>query len=352
MVEPLILRVLKGEWTEQVPIWYMRQAGRYLPEYNEIRQGLSFLDLCTNPELATEVSIQPHKRFGLDAIIMFSDILTPLHAAGIALHFEEKVGPVIDQTITDQKEISLLDNFNPETGASYVGETLQNIAGYIDSLKTDKRPGLIGFAGAPFTLASYLIEGGTTRKFEKTKRAAFGNSDFFKKLLEKLTEITIQYLKYQIAKGAQIVQIFDSWGGILRSEDYMEFSGNYTQRILDSLRDDPAVRILFVGNSAHLLREMAGQKPDAISLDWRVGPEVLRIVPDSIGLQGNLDPLNLYGTEDRVIMQTAKILNRFGNRDRYVFNLGHGIHPSSSIECVQAMIDTVRQFKKQSMSVR
>lgn len=347
MSDPLMIKVLRGEWSERIPLWYMRQAGRYLPEYNEIRKGMTFIELCSNPKLATEVSIQPHKRFGLDAIIMFSDILTPVHAAGIPLHFEEKKGPVLEQTIEKESDISHLDGFNPDTQTAYVGEILQRITGYIGNLPVEtERPALIGFAGSPFTLASYLVEGGTSRKFEKTKAKAFGETGFFKLLLEKITEITIDYLKYQIRNGAQIVQIFDSWGGILKAEDYMEFSGRYTQKILDALREEPAVRILFTGNGSHLIREMAGQKPDAISLDWRVNADVLRIVPESIGLQGNLDPLNLYGTPDRVIMETARVLHRFGHRDRYVFNLGHGIHPKSPVECVEAMIETVRQFKK------
>lgn len=344
--KPRILKAFDKEDTEKVPFWYMRQAGRYLPEYNEIRRGRTFLELSKNPELATEVTLQPHLRYGMDGIIMFADILTPINGAGIPLHFDEGVGPVLEQTITSEKELHHLDSFDPERNIPYIGEILGRIRSYISGLQTDI-PGLLGFAGAPFTLASYLIEGGTTRRFEKTKASVYGNSPFFHKLSERLAEITSQYLIYQIDNGAEIVQIFDSWGGILSKDDYHEYSAPYTASIIQNVRRErPDARIiLFVGNGAHLLQPMVDQNPDAISLDWRVDPSLaLQVIPESIVIQGNLDPLILYGNPDIVRKKTAGILDVFSSRSGYIFNLGHGIHPKTPLESVQAMIETVRKY--------
>ena len=218
---------------QYLPLWYMRQAGRYLPEYNEIRKGKTFLDLSMTPELSIEVSLQPHRRYGMDGIIMFSDILTPVHAAGIPLHFEEGRGPVLEKTIREERELSLIDDYNPERDNPYVARTLQGIQEYIQGLSSEIRPALIGFAGAPFTLASYIVEGSTTRKFERTKTTAFRDTEFFLKLLDRLADITSDYLCYQIESGAQIVQLFDSWGGILQAQDYEEFSGQFNRKILN-----------------------------------------------------------------------------------------------------------------------
>jgi uroporphyrinogen decarboxylase len=334
----------------------MRQAGRYLPEYNELRRGRSFLELAETVELAVRVSLQPFERFAVDGIIMFSDILTPIKGAGIPLHFEERLGPVLEQKITGAGELSHLNaDFDPISDTAHVDHILRNLRGHIDglALPVEHRPALLGFAGAPFTLASYLIEGGTSRKFEATKAALFGDSDFFHALSARLTEISIRYLKMQLDAGADAVQIFDSWGGILSPADYAEFSAPYTGRIVQALQEysDRPV-ILFVGNSAHLLPEMIAQKPRVLSLDWRVRPaaildEMVRQGDPDLALQGNLDPLALYGTVDRVGHATRAVLDGFVTFARtggYIFNLGHGIHPATPIQNVQTMIDTVRGY--------
>lgn len=343
--KPLLLQALKGETIQQIPIWFMRQAGRYLTEYNQIRAGRSFMELCQNPELAAEVSLQPYHRFQVDGIIMFSDILTPLHGAGVPLHFEEKVGPVLEKTITTDGDLKLLENYNAEQSNGYVRELLTRLRGFIDALPSNP-PALLGFAGAPFTLASYLIEGGTSRKFEKTKEFVFGHSKLFHRLSERITEISIEYLTMQLQAGADVVQLFDSWAGILSVSAYEEFAAPYTQKIiraLNAVSDKPV--ILFVGNSAHLLGAMSAQSPQMIGLDWRVTPEeALRLIPSDIALQGNLDPLVLYGTPEVVRRETRKVLDGFAARKGYVFNLGHGIHPRSPIACVEAMIQMVRNY--------
>ena len=342
---PLLLRAYGREVTDRVPVWYMRQAGRYLPEYNEIRSGLSFMELVRNVDQATAVSLQPHRRFGLDGVIFFSDILTPLHAAGIDLHFEEKRGPVITTTVEKMSDLDCLREFVPDRDCAYVGEIQKRIRQELGA--GSNRPALLGFAGAPFTLASYLWEGGTSRRFERTKQILFGESAFAHAVLERLVELTVGYLDFQLRSGAEAVQIFDSWAGILRPEHYAEFAGRYTTQIIDRLRQQhPQPVILFVGNAAHLLGEMVAQKPNVISLDWRVTPaEADRKIPPEIAIQGNLDPLVLYGSRERVIQETNRILEAWGGRAGYVFNLGHGIHPSTPIDNVAAMLETVRAFR-------
>ena len=206
---------------------------------------------------------------------------------------------------------------------------------------------MLGFAGAPFTLASYIVEGSTTRKFELTKTAAFRDTDFFLKLLGRLAEITADYLVYQIESGAQIVQLFDSWGGILQSEDYEEFSGQFNRQILKTVRQKakkPFRFIMFTGNSAHLMDQIAAMEPDGISIDWRTPDETIQQLPPELTLQGNLDPLILYGSKERVMDATQKTIRRFAGK-KHIFNLGHGIHPSTPLENVQTMIDTVRAHK-------
>jgi uroporphyrinogen decarboxylase len=359
---PMLIDAFAGRKTPRIPVWYMRQAGRYLPEYNELRRGRSFLELSETVELAVEVSLQPFRRFAVDGIIMFSDILTPLKGAGIPLHFEEKKGPVLDQTVADESELRhLRADFDPAVDTAHVADILKTLRAHIDALPAVNesglpgRPALLGFAGAPFTLASYLIEGGTSKKFEKTKGAVFGATDFFHRLSERLTDLTIRYLKMQIDAGADAVQIFDSWAGILSPADYAEFAAPYTQRIVAALQEyTQKPVILFVGNSAHLLTEMIAQKPRVLSLDWRVQAGALRRemeaagVQNTMAVQGNMDPLTLYGSIERVRRAATRVLENFANLSKqggYVFNLGHGIHPGSPIPNVQAMLDTIRGYR-------
>ncbi len=342
--QSILIQALKGQRCNRIPFWYMRQAGRYLPEYNEIRRGRTFLEMSTNADLAYEITIQPHRRFQNDGLILFADILTPLHACGIPLHFEEKRGPVLERRIASEDDLHLLDHFTPSEQCSYVGQTLTRLVSYAEAQA--ERPAVLGFAGAPFTMASYLIEGGTSKKFEKIRSMMFGQPDLFKALCNRLVDMTVDYLRYQFQSGAEAVQLFDSWAGILSADQYNEFAGCYTEEIIRRLKsefDRPI--ILFVGGGHHLLPEMVGQNPDAISLDWRVRPEDVKQIPPQIAIQGNLDPLYLYGSRDRVIRETKAVLDRFASRPGYVFNLGHGIHPASPLENVEAMIETVRSYR-------
>ncbi len=345
-MKPALIRALEGEMLDRIPFWYMRQAGRYLPEYNELRRGRTFIEVMESADLSVEISLQPYRRFKMDGVIMFSDILTPVRGAGIPLHFEEKKGPVLEKTVQSESDIDMFRAFQAEKACPYVKEILTRLRAHLAS--EEERPALLGFAGSPFTLASYLIEGGGTQKFEKTKECIFRRTELFNSLCDALTDLTIQYLRMQIDAGAEAVQIFDSWGGILSPAHYKEFSAPYTARIISALRaDGKAPVILFVGNGSHLVPLMAEQKPDALSLDWRISADqVRREIPDSIAIQGNLDPLVLYGTAERTGNETRKVLAAFGNRKGYVFNLGHGIHPATPIENVQAMIESIRSFKR------
>jgi uroporphyrinogen decarboxylase len=342
-MEPILVQALRGQKTSRIPFWYMRQAGRYLPEYNEIRLGRTFVEVMESPDLSVEISLQPYRRFHMDGVIMFSDILTPLRGAGIPLHFEDKKGPVLGRTIHYESELSMFSDFQPEKGCGYVVEILQRLRAEL--AKETSPPGLLGFAGAPFTLASYLIEGGSTSKFEKTKGVLFSRPEFFARMSEALTELTIRYLTMQVNAGAQAVQIFDSWGGVLARHHYQEFSVPYTSRIIQAVQKLGVPVILFTGNSAHLLDDLISQKPDCISLDWRITPEEASRIPASIALQGNMDPLVLYGSKERTITEVRRVLSAFGSRKGYVFNLGHGIHPQSSLENVDAMLQEVRMFQ-------
>ena len=341
-----MVRALKCESVPETPFWYMRQAGRYLPEYHEVRNQYSFMDLCRAVDSAVQVSIQPFERFGMDGIIMFSDILTPLSGAGIELHFEEKKGPIIDTVIENKDDISKLREFDPLRDTGFVKEILGKLSAYIAKQPHSNQPALLGFAGAPFTLASYLMEGGTSKQYEKVRTAIFGAPDFYHALAERLTEITIDYLKMQVDAGADAVQIFDSWGGILAKEDYKEFAAPYTSRIIAALKKYSAKPvILFVGNAAHLLPEMCEQSPSAVSLDWRVDPALAReVIPAHIAIQGNMDPLVLYGSPENVKKKTRRVLEAFEGRPGHIFNLGHGIHPKSPLACVEAMVQTVQEW--------
>lgn len=335
-----ILKALKKEPIDRIPFWYMRQAGRYLPEYNELKNNDSFLELATNVEKAIEISIQPYKRFKMDAIIMFADILTPFHGIGIPIEFKEKIGPILQFDVFDKNDKNKLKNFNAEIQISYIGEIIIGIKHYIKKIQ-DNNLALIGFSGAPFTLLSYLIEQGTSKKFEKTKEFMFSFEKEFHILMNDLTELTIQYLKFQIKAGVDLVQIFDSWGGNLSSQHYEEFCYLYMEKIIKEIKSLVPV-ILFVGNNAHLLPLLVKMKPSCISLDWRSND--ISVIPEEIAIQGNLDPLVLYGKPERVQKEVLAILNRFSKRGNFIFNLGHGIYPNTPLHNVEVMVKTIKEY--------
>ncbi|QFY42470.1 uroporphyrinogen decarboxylase [Candidatus Methylospira mobilis] len=342
------IRALLRQPVERTPVWMMRQAGRYLPEYRRVReQAGSFMQLCTNPELACEVALQPLERFPLDAAILFSDILTIPDAMGLGLDFFEGEGPRFERPIANAADIQRLPIPDPETELRYVVDAVrlikQNLRG--------KAP-LIGFSGSPWTLATYMIEGGSSRDFRKAKRMIYDEPALMHKLLDKLATAVGAYLNAQIAAGADAVMLFDTWGGTLTPEQYQAFSLDYAQRIRAQLtrtvngRSIPA--ILFTKGGGQWLEAMAESGYDALGLDWTLSiADARRRVGGRVALQGNLDPVALYASPEVIRREVGAILAGFGNGTGHVFNLGHGVHPDIDPEHVGAMIAAVHELSPQ-----
>lgn len=335
-----LVKALKNELLETVPFWFMRQAGRYLPEYNRSKGQKSFIQIIQDVHLATEISIQPYKRFKTDGIILFSDILTPYLAVDLPLNFDE-TGPKIQFDINSYQDIKKLKEFRPQEQIPFISKIIKNIKQFLQSEKTEAS--LIGFAGAPFTMLCYLVEGGNFKKFDMTKEFLFSFEDQALEVLEILTTITVEYLKFQIHSGVELVQIFDSWGGILSHKHYQEFSFPFIKKIVDEIKSIVPV-IIFVGNGSHLLDLLVQMEADCISLDWRVCS--ISMIPKRIGIQGNLDPLVLLGKTKRVKEEVLEILQTFSSRKNFIFNLGHGILPNTPLHNVEEMVETIKNFKR------
>ncbi|MCS7205828.1 MAG: uroporphyrinogen decarboxylase [Leptospiraceae bacterium] len=335
-----ILKALQKQPLDRVPYWFMRQAGRYLPEYHQVKGSENFLSLTKNIEKSIEISLQPHKRFDVDGVIIFADILTPLEALGISIEFRETIGPVVQFDIFHPEQRQKLKQFDPENQVAFIKKVIQGIKNYRDSRSPET--GIIGFAGAPFTLLSYLIERKTSKQFENTKEFMFNFEDLYHEVMMDLTSITISYLNHQIDSGVDVVQLFDSWGGYLTFDQYHEFVFPYMKKIIDEIKRKIPV-ILFVGNHAHLTSLLVELKPSCLSLDWRI--ERFDDIPDDIAIQGNMDPLILLGKQGRVTHETTKILERFARRKNFIFNLGHGMNPHTPLHNVEAMIETIRNFR-------
>ena len=341
--ESLFLRALMRKPVPRTPVWLMRQAGRYLPEYRKVReQAGDFLSLCKNPELACEVALQPLRRYSLDAAILFSDILTIPDAMGLGLYFAEGEGPGFHHPLRSEKAIADL----PENGLleklSYVMDAVRLIR---QEMPTDLP--LIGFAGSPWTLACYMVEGKGSREFKHMLKLLYNQPQSAHVLLEKLTQTIVAYLAEQIKAGANALMIFDTWGGLLTPENYQFFSLNYMGKIVNQLKnqypDTPI--ILFTKGGGQWLEAMTNTGCDALGLDWTCE---LRIARQRVGyrvaLQGNLDPAVLLANDEVVCQQVQKVLASFGHGNGHVFNLGHGITPDVPPERVRVMIDAIREF--------
>jgi len=341
------LRALLREPVDMTPVWMMRQAGRYLPEYRATRaKAGDFLSLCKNPELACEVTIQPLDRFPLDAAILFSDILTIPDAMGLGLYFGEGEGPKFERPIKSKADVDAIGIPDPEDDLGYVMDAVRTIRKELDG-----RVPLIGFSGSPWTLATYMVEGGGTKNFALSKGMMFDQPQLMHALLEKLADSVTAYLNAQIAAGAQAVQIFDTWGGTLTTSAYKEFSLNYMQRIVDGLTREADGRrvpvILFTKGGAQWLEAMADTGADALGLDWTIDIGVARErVGDRVALQGNLDPSTLYASPDTIRRCVGNILENYGNGSGHVFNLGHGIHPEIPPEHAGAMVEAVHEMSR------
>ena len=344
----LLLRALLRQPVGRTPVWMMRQAGRYLPEYRATRERAgSFLKLCMTPELACEVTLQPLARFPLDAAILFSDILTIPHALGLGLQFETGEGPKIERPVRSAADVTRLAVPDPSTQLRYVLEAVRLIRRELDG----KVP-LIGFAGSPWTVGTYVVEGGSTREFSIIKAMMFDEPRTLHRLLELLADSTVAYLNAQIEAGAQAVMVFDTWGGVLAPHQYREFSLQYMQRIVDGVtRTNEGERvplILFTKGGGAWLSEMAKTGCDALGVDWTTDlADARQAVNDGVGLQGNLDPNCLYASPERIREEVARVLASYGHGHGHVFNLGHGIHPQVKPEHAGAMIAAVHELSPQ-----
>ncbi len=334
------LKACMGQPTSPVPVWFMRQAGRYLPEYQKVRGENDFLTLCKTPELAAEVTIQPIDILGVDAAILFSDILIPLEAMGAGLAFEEGRGPVLEPPVRTEGDFKKLHTIEPEEDVPFVLETIKILRRELEG-----RVPLIGFSGAPFTLASYLIEGGTTKSFLNIKKMMYGNSALFASIMNLITDVTISYLKAQIAAGAQAVQVFDTWAGILPREEYKKHALPYVKRIMDALSDAGVPRIYFVYDGGHLLDLVKEAGSDVMGLDWRtdISMAVRHIGPDIV-VQGNLDPCAMFLPEEELREKIGSILEMGRQAKAHIFNLGHGVLPEIPPERVKLAVDIAHEL--------
>ncbi len=342
------LRALLRQPVDMTPVWMMRQAGRYLPEYRATREKAgSFMDLCMNPELACEVTLQPLKRYKLDAAILFSDILTIPDAMGLELRFAQGEGPKFDKPIRNAADIAALGVPDPEVELQYVMNAVRTIRQELDG-----RVPLIGFSGSPWTLATYMVEGGSTKEFGKVKGMMFDQPQSMHQLLDILARSVITYLNAQIAAGAQAVMIFDTWGGVLTPRDYKDFSLRYMQQIVSGLKRENEGRIvpviLFSKGGSCWLEDMAATGCDALGVDWTIDLSDARArVGEQVALQGNMDPCILYASPERIREEVKTILASFGAGEGHVFNLGHGIHQHINPEHVCAFIDAVHDYSGQ-----
>jgi len=344
MAESLFLRACRRQPVERTPIWMMRQAGRYLPAYRAVRARASFLELCRNPELACEVTLQPIDEFGFDAAILFSDILITLPAMGIDVAFPD-AGPKIAAPVRTQAAIDALHVPDPEAELPYVMAAIKKIKAGLAG-----RVPLIGFAGAPLTMLTYVVEGGGSKDYAHTKAMLYGAPSSAHALLDKLTRTCATYLEAQIAAGADAVQIFDSWGGIVSPGDFREYPLRYARQVIDQLRASPSFAarpvpiIYFVNGCAPYLADYASSGADVLGVDWRVAiDEVRRRVGDGVALQGNLDPGALFASPEQIRLRVADILARAGATG-HIFNLGHGVLPETNPEHVRAMVTAVKEL--------
>ncbi|NQZ93941.1 MAG: uroporphyrinogen decarboxylase [Moritella sp.] len=342
------LRALAKESVDQTPVWMMRQAGRYLPEYKATRaEAGDFMSLCKNAELACEVTLQPLRRFPLDAAILFSDILTIPDAMGLGLYFSEGEGPKFERPITCKADVDKIGMPDPEGELQYVMNAVRTIRKNLNGSVP-----LIGFSGSPWTLATYMVEGSGTKTFTKIKKMGFAEPQTLHLLLDKLADSVISYLNAQIAAGAQSVMVFDTWGGVLSPRDYKDFSLQYMHKIVDGLtrfNDGRKVPVtLFTKNGGQWIEQIAATGCDAIGLDWTIDiAEAKARVGDKVALQGNMDPSMLYASPERIREEVSTILAGFGTGNGHVMNLGHGIHLDVEPEKAGVFIEAVGELSKQ-----
>jgi len=334
----LLLRAAKGEKVERTPVWLMRQAGRILPEYRKVRASVSgFIELAQTPELAAEVTIQPVDILDVDAAIIFSDILVIPEAMGLPYEMVEKRGPRFPETIKSKADVEKLKVANVEESLSYVTKAIE-----ITKKELNGRVPLIGFAGAPWTIFAYMVEGSGSKTFSKAKAMLYTDPELSHQLLSKITDSTIAYLKAQITSGADLIQVFDSWAGILSHEQYKEFSIPYLKKIADAIQEVP--KTIFAKDAHAAFTDLSKLDYQTIGLDWTMNPvEVRNIVGSNKTLQGNLDPCVLYADKATIQKHTKKMLEQFGS-ERHIANLGHGVYPDINPDHVKYFIEAVKEY--------
>lgn len=330
---PAFLAAVRGEKPVRKPVWFMRQAGRCLPEYRALRARYSMQDLCRKPELAAEITLQPVTRLGVDAAILFGDIMVPLEAMGVSVRFEDGVGPVVARPVRTTADVGRLRPLDRETGVPHVAETVRLAVRELDVP-------LIGFAGAPFTLASYLVEGGPSKAQARTRALMLSGRDTWTRLMLRLANSTIYYLRAQVEAGAAAVQLFDSWAGSLPVDDYRAHVLPWVRHVMRGLEDLGVPRIYFALGSPHLLPALAGTGADVLGIDWRtsLGDARALLGPD-VTLQGNLDPAALLAGWETANRKTNEVLALAD--DRHVFNLGHGVLPETDPGILRGVVDLV-----------
>ncbi len=337
------LKACRGEATDVTPIWFMRQAGRYMKAYRDLKEKHTFLEMCKNPELAAEVTLQPLDVLGVDAAIIFADILLPLEPMGTGLEFTAGDGPVIPRPVKGIKDIEKLRPVNAEEDLGVVGDAIREVRKQISG----KMP-RIGFAGAPFTLCSYMIEGGKSRDFKDTKLLMFEEPEMWDLLMDKVCTMLIDYLKMQVKAGAQALQIFDSWVGCMSPQDYETFILPHTKRIISGLKDTGVPVINFSTGTSTLLDIVSKAGGDVVSFDWRIN---LDDAWDRIGhdraIQGNLDPVLLFAPIPVIREQVMDVMKRANGRPGHIFNLGHGILQHTPVDHVKAVVDMVHEYSNE-----
>ena len=331
------LKACRREKADLTPVWFMRQAGRYMKAYRAIRERYSLIEMFKNPDLAVEITLQPVRAFAVDAAIIFADILLPLEGMGIGFEFQEQHGPVITNPLRSASDVELIRAVDPEENLGYVLESLRRVRAELDG----KLP-LIGFAGAPFTLAGYAIEGGSSPNHLRTKQFMYHEPDAWNLLMEKLCDTLIAFLKAQVKAGAQVIQIFDSWVGCLSPWDYRRYVLPYSRKIFTELDMEGIPSIHFGTATAGLLPLMAEAGGGVIGADWRVSLETAwRAVGESRGIQGNLDPIAMFAPMEILKRKAAEILDEAAGRPGHIFNLGHGLLPTTPEDAVKALADFV-----------
>jgi uroporphyrinogen decarboxylase len=335
------LRACRREPVDATPVWFMRQAGRYMAEYRLIREKYSLLEICYQPELAAEVTLQPVRALGVDAAILFADILLPVIPLGLGLEFAKGEGPVIAKPIRTLEDVAAMRPVHAETDLGYVMEAIRILRGELIGAP------LIGFCGAPFTVASYIVEGGASREFLKTKTMMYSAPEVWHALMDRLSNVLAEYLAAQIHAGAQAVQVFDSWVGALSPQDYESFVLPYSQRVLAAAQAENVPVIHFGTNTTTLLPLMKRAGGNVIGLDWRIPlDDGWRLLGHDIAVQGNLDPALLFAPLAEIKKRVDDILRRAGGRPGHIFNLGHGILQHTPVENVKAVVDMVHEYSQ------